>query len=89
MEAAVSTKLTKGGQTTIPKSIRKALGISTEDRVYWTCEGDRAYVTAKPAVPLSVTSAKDFWERIDQAQADIDAGSLVDATSLSEKLRAF
>lgn len=89
MEATISTKLTKGGQTTIPQSIRRALGISAEDRVYWTCEGDRAYVTAKPEIPLSVTSAKDFWQRIDQAQADIAAGRLVDAASLSEKLQAL
>ena len=89
MEAAISTKLTKGGQTTIPRSIRRALGIPDEGRVYWTREGDRAYVTAKPEIPLSVTSAKDFWNRIDEAQADIAAGRLVDASDLSEKLRAL
>lgn len=89
MGATVSTKLTKGGQTTVPQSIRQALGISAEGRVYWTCESDRAYVTAAPEVPLSVTSAKDFWNRIDQAKADIAAGHLVDATDLSKKLRAL
>lgn len=89
MEATISTKLTKGGQTTIPRAIRKALGIGEEDRVYWTFEGDRAYVTAKPEVPLSVTSARDFWERIDQAREDVSAGRVVDAAGLSEKLRAL
>ena len=89
MDATISTKLTKGGQTTIPQSIRRALGIAAEGRVYWTCEGDRAYVTAEPEPPLSVTSARDFWSRIDEAQADIAAGRVVDAASLSEKLRAL
>ncbi|MBE6470665.1 MAG: hypothetical protein E7000_03030 [Coriobacteriaceae bacterium] len=89
MGTVISTKLTKGGQTTIPQSIRKALGIGAEDRVYWTCEGDRAYVTAKPEIPLSVTSARDFWHRIDQAEADIAGGRVVDAAALSDVLRSM
>lgn len=89
MDATISTKLTKGGQTTIPQSIRNALGIGAEGRVYWTREGDRAYVTAKPEVVLSVTSARDFWDRIDEAQADIADGRVVDAARLSEKLRSL
>ena len=89
MEAAISTKLTKGGQTTIPRSIRDALGIEAEGRVWWTCEGDRAYLTAQPKVPLSVTSARDFWERIDEAREDISQGRLADAADLSAKLRAL
>lgn len=89
MEVAISTKLTKGGQTTIPRAIRDALGIEAEGRVWWTCEGDRAYLTAQPEVPLSVTSARDFWERIDQAREDISEGRMTDATALSAKLRAL
>ena len=89
MEAAISTKLTKGGQTTIPRSIREALGIEPEGRVWWTREGDRAYLTAQPEVPLSVTSARDFWERIDQAREDVAEGRLTDAAALSAKLRAL
>ena len=88
MEAAISTKLTKGGQTTVPRSIREALGIEAEGRVWWTREGDRAYLTAQPEVPLSVTSARDFWDRIDQAREDISDNRLVDAAELSAKLRA-
>ena len=89
MEAAISTKLTKGGQTTVPQAIRRALGIGAEGRVHWTLEGDRAYVTAAPEVPLSVTSARDFWERIDEAREDVAAGRLTDAAALSGKLRGL
>lgn len=89
MQATASTKITKGGQTTVPREIREALGVGPEDRVYWNFEGDRAYITAAPEVPLSVTSAKDFWDRIDHAKSDIAQGRLVDAVSLSEKLRSL
>ena len=35
MALTMTTKLTKGGQTTIPKEIRAALGIGDEARVWW------------------------------------------------------
>lgn len=89
MEAVLSTKLTKGGQTTLPVSIRRMLGIEDEGRVYWIIEGDRAYVSATPTEPpLTIHSAEEFWERIAVADAQIAAGQTMDAREALAKVRA-
>ena len=80
MEAVLSTKLTKGGQTTLPVSIRRMLGIEDEGRVYWIVEGERAYVSATPAEPpLTIHSGEEFWERIAVAEKQIASGETLDA----------
>ena len=86
-EVIIGTKITSGGQTTIPQAIRELLGVKANDRVYWSFDGEKAYVSAEPVVPLSVTSARDFWDRISAAEEDIDAGRVKDAKSLSKRLR--
>ena len=89
MEAVLSTKLTKGGQTTLPVAIRRMLGIEDEGRVYWILEGDRAYVSATPAEPpLAIHSAEEFWERIAVAEEQIAAGKTVDAREALERVKA-
>ena len=89
MDAVLSTKLTKGGQTTLPVSIRRMLGIEDEGRVYWITDGDRAYVSATPAgPPLTIHSAEEFWERIAVADAQVAAGQTMDAGEALAKARA-
>ena len=89
MEAILSTKLTKGGQTTLPVAIRRMLGIEDDGRVYWIVEGDRAYVSAVPAEPpLSIHSADEFWERIAVAEEQIAAGRTYDARKALESVKA-
>lgn len=89
MGAVLSTKLTKGGQTTLPVAIRRMLGIEDEGRVYWIMEGDRAYVSATPAEPpLTIHSAEEFWERIAVAEEQIAAGKTHDARKALERVKA-
>ena len=89
MDAVLSTKLTKGGQTTLPKAIRTMLGIEDEGRVYWITEGDRAYVSATPAQPpLIINSADDFWDRIATAEEQIKAGNATDAQQALRLIRS-
>lgn len=83
-----STKMTRGGQTTVPKEIRDALGIGDTDRVYWSFDGRRATLTAEPAAPLSVSSEEDFWSRVGEARESARAGRVGDAGAAGERLRA-
>ena len=64
MVTMMSTKMTKGGQTTVPKEIRRSLGIADDARVYWTFDGSRAWVSAAPAMPLEVAGVGDFRDRL-------------------------
>ncbi len=88
MVTMMSTKLTKGGQTTIPKEVRTALGIMDGARVYWTFDGHRAWVTATPADPLEVISREDFLARLAEAEVDVASGRIKDASKVSAELRA-
>lgn len=88
MVTMMSTKLTKGGQTTVPKEVRTALGIADGARVYWSFDGRRAWVSATPTDPLEVTSEEDFYGRLAEAEADVVAGRAMDAGVVSAGLRA-
>jgi bifunctional DNA-binding transcriptional regulator/antitoxin component of YhaV-PrlF toxin-antitoxin module len=83
----LSTKMTKGGQTTVPREIRAGLGIGPESRVYWTFDGTRAILTAEPILPNEVASEDDFWDGIELAMRDVRAGKLQDARDLSANIR--
>lgn len=37
--------MTSKGQTTVPKAVRKRLGMDVGSKLEWTVEGDRAFVT--------------------------------------------
>ena len=87
MNGVVSTKMTKGGQTTVPLEIREMLGISLDDRVYWSCDGRVAILSAEPALPLVVASEEDFWNRIREADDDIAAGRIGNAKELSGAMK--
>ena len=88
MVTMMSTKLTKGGQTTVPKEVRTALGIADGARVYWSFDGRRAWVSAAPADPLEVTSEEDFYAQLAEAEADIAASRVRNAGAVSAELRA-
>lgn len=88
MVTMMSTKLTKGGQTTVPKEVRTALGIADGARVYWSFDGRRAWVSATPTDPLEVTGEEDFRTRLAEAEDDVAAGRVRDARTVSAELRA-
>ena len=83
----LSTKMTKGGQTTVPREVRAALGIGPESRVYWTFDGTRAILTAEPVLPNEVMSEDEFWDGIELAMRDVRAGRTQDARELSRDIR--
>ena len=83
----MSTKLTKGGQTTVPKEVRSALGIADGARVYWTFDGTRAWVSAAPSHPLDVADEAEFRARIAEAEAAVSAGHVRPAAAVSADLR--
>ena len=87
MREMMSTKMTKGGQTTVPKEIRTALGIGDTARVYWTVEGDRAYLSASPVSSLSIASEDDFWSRIAEAERSVELQGTRDAMELSAEVK--
>ena len=88
MVTMMSTKLTKGGQTTVPKEVRTALGIADGARVYWSFDGRRAWVSATPTDPLEVTSEEDFYARLAEAEEARAAGHVRDARAVSAELKA-
>ena len=87
MATVLSTKMTKGGQTTVPREIRQKLGITENSRVYWTYDGSRAVLTAEPVLPNEVASDDEFWDGIELAMQNVRAGKLRDACSLSADVR--
>ena len=60
MAIVLSTKMTKGGQTTVPREIRAGLGIGPESRVYWTFDGTRAILTPSPSFPTRLPPRTTF-----------------------------
>lgn len=87
MATMMSTKMTKGGQTTVPREIRVGLGIGPKSRVYWTFDGTRAILTAEPILPNEVASESEFWDGIELAMRDVRADKLQDARILSADIR--
>lgn len=87
MITMMSTKMTKGGQTTVPKEIRRSLGIADDARVYWMFDGARAWVSATPAMPLEVSRDADFCGRLAEAEESVSAGQIRDASLISDELR--
>ena len=87
MITMMSTKLTKGGQTTVPKELRSALGIADGARVYWAFDGRRAWVSASPTDPLEVTSEEDLYDRLVEAEKAQEGGDVRDARAVSADLR--
>ena len=87
MATMMSTKMTKGGQTTVPREIKVGLGIGPESRVYWSFDGTRAILTAEPILPNEVASESEFWDGIELAMRDARVDRLQDAHALSTGIR--
>ncbi|MBR3225206.1 MAG: AbrB/MazE/SpoVT family DNA-binding domain-containing protein [Atopobiaceae bacterium] len=87
MPTMMSTKMTKGGHTTVPREIRAKLGIGPESRVYWSFDGTRAILTAKPILPNEIASESEFWDGIELAMRDVRVDRLQDAHALSTGIR--
>lgn len=88
MPTMLSTKVTAGGQTTVPRQIREALGIREGERVYWVFDGKSAKLTAEPPIPNEVSSDDDFWQGIEVALQDVESGRVSSARGLSDDIRA-
>lgn len=88
MTAPIPTKLTKGGQTTVPKEIRSALGMKEESRVWWRLEEGKAIISAERPVPNEVGSAQEFWDGVNLALEDAAAGRTREAGAISDELRS-
>jgi bifunctional DNA-binding transcriptional regulator/antitoxin component of YhaV-PrlF toxin-antitoxin module len=87
MSTMISTKVTKGGQTTVPKDIRDALGITEGSRMFWSFDGTRAVLSAEPILPNEIVSDEEFWQGIEAAMRDVEEGRTQSAASLSAELR--
>lgn len=88
MVTMMSTKMTKAGQTTVPKEIRTALGIADDSRVYWFWDGEHAYIASTPSPLPEVTSAKEFWRGIADAERQVEAGKTRSANEVVSKMRS-
>ena len=84
----MSTKMTKAGQTTVPKEIRTALGIADDSRVYWFWDGENAYIASTPSPLPEVTSAKEFWRGIADAERQVEAGKTRSANEVVSEMRS-
>ena len=79
-----STKLTSKNQTTIPKQIRKFLGIKPGEKVEWIIEGNRVILRAKKRYEnpleiirtLQIDTKKDVKTLRIEAEAEITRGAL-------------
>ncbi|WP_330029744.1 AbrB/MazE/SpoVT family DNA-binding domain-containing protein [Parolsenella sp.] len=88
MVTMMSTKMTKAGQTTVPKEIRTALGIADDSRVYWFWDGENAYIASTPSPLPEVTSAKEFWRGIADAERQVEAGKTRSANEVVSEMRS-
>lgn len=89
MKKLYSTKLTKSGQTTIPREIRDAMGLEIDAEVYWSFDGEKAYISLTPPNPLDVSSAEDFWSRMAESQKAIEQGQVFPADEFLSQLRQY
>lgn len=87
MVTVMSAIMTKGGQTTAPKVIRRSLDIIDNAHVHGTIDGTREWVSAQPDMSLEITSVSDFYERLDEAEEAIAGDQLHDAAVFSSALR--
>ena len=87
MPLMMSTKITKGGQTTVPKEIRVRLGISEGSRVFWSADGTRVTLSAAPILPNEVSSEDEFWQGVEVAMREVESGRVRNALSPSDSLR--
>ena len=88
MVTMMSTKMTKAGQTTVPKEIRTALGIADDSRVYWFWDGEHAYIAPTPSPLPLVDSREKFLAAIEEGKKSASEGHVQSARALAAGLRA-
>ena len=88
MVTMMSTKMTKAGQTTVPKEIRTALGIADDSRVYWFWDGEHAYIAPTPSPLPEISTAEDFWQGIVDAERQAEAGHVSPADEVIAEMRS-
>lgn len=71
MPVAVST-ITQSGQISIPKSIRKILGVGPRDQVALLSDGERVELVAVPKDPLQLGTREEFLARVDRAEDEYE-----------------
>jgi AbrB family looped-hinge helix DNA binding protein len=86
------TRLRNKGQITVPAEIRSALGAKEgDDLVFYTDEEGQVLVSRAQIIPPDQAWFwSERWQRLEQAaQADLDAGRVVEFSSVSEALAAL
>ena len=58
----IHSRMTSKAQITLPKAVRKALGIEPGDEVLWEIEGDRVIMTRAGSPDMFVGNFSTFTE---------------------------
>jgi AbrB family looped-hinge helix DNA binding protein len=86
------TRLRNKGQVTVPQEIRNLLGVEEgDDLLFYTDEAGRIVVSRAQIIdPEQAWFWSDRWQRMEQeAQADLDAGRIVEYANIAEALAAL
>jgi len=86
------TRLRTKGQITVPAEIRSALGAQEgDDLVFYTDEQGQVLISRAQIIPPDQAWFwSERWQRLEHAaQADLDAGRVVEFSSVSEALAAL
>jgi AbrB family looped-hinge helix DNA binding protein len=86
------TRLRNKGQVTVPQQIRNLLGVEEgDDLLFSTDEAGRIVISRAQIIePDQAWFWSDRWQRMEhEAQADLDAGRIVEYTNIAEALAAL
>jgi AbrB family looped-hinge helix DNA binding protein len=86
------SRLRNKGQITVPQEIRAFLGVEEgDDLLFYTDNAGRVLVSRAQIIdPGQAWFWSDRWQRMEQeAQTDLEAGRIVEYTSIAEALAAL
>jgi len=86
------SRLRNKGQVTVPQEIRTLLGVEEgDDLLFYTDNAGRVVVSRAQIIdPGQAWFWSDRWQRMEQeAQADLEAGRIVEYASIAEALAAL
>ena len=86
------TRLRNKGQVTVPQEVRNLLGVEEgDDLLFYSDEAGRVVVSRAQIIdPEQAWFWSDRWQRMEQeAQADLEAGRIVEYTNIAEALAAL
>jgi AbrB family looped-hinge helix DNA binding protein len=86
------TRLRNKGQVTVPQEIRNLLGIEEgDDLLFYADDTGRVVVSRAQTIdPEQAWFWCDRWQRMEQqAQADLEAGRIVEYANITEALAAL